>query len=144
VNAAAPSLDWRAIGIGAAVGIGASLAMSVLWMLFPLQARPEHLTWVLLASHAIGALIDIATGATAGWLAGRRGSMHGLVAGLAANLASMAVGYAITLVRTGYGRSVQETLAYLMAMVPWQVVGVVLATIAGTIAVRLRARAAPR
>jgi hypothetical protein len=138
---APPGLDFRAIGIGAAAGIGASLVMSVMWMLFPMNAMAGHFGIVMLASYLIGALIDIATGAIAGWLARRRGSLHGLFAGLIANIVSMGVGYALTLLRTDYGRSVEQVIAYLVAVVPWQIVGVALATIAGTIAVRLQARA---
>lgn len=144
MNAAAPrGLDLRAIGIGAAAGIAASIAMSVLWAVLPAEKIGAHLAVVLLASHAIGAVVDIATGAIAGWMAGRRGSLHGLFAGLIANLVSMTIGYCMTLLRTDYGRTVEQVVSYLVAIVPWQIVGVALATIAGAIAVRLRARAAP-
>jgi hypothetical protein len=96
---------------------------------------------VMLANQLIGAVIDIATGAAAGWFAGRRGSMHGLFAGLIANIVSMGVGYVMTVLRTDYGRTVEQVIGYLAAVVPWQIVGVALATIAGAIAVRLQARA---
>jgi hypothetical protein len=133
-------VNQRAIFIGAAVGIGASLAMSLMWVLLPAENVAANLGIVLMASHVIGALIDIATGATAGWLARTRGSMHGLFAGLLANIVSLAIGYAITLVRTDYGRTVEQVMAYLVAMLPWQIVGIALATIAGAIAVRLAPR----
>lgn len=135
-----PGLDLPAIGVGAAVGIGASIAMSVLWAVFPQEKIVEHVGVVVLASHLIGALIDIATGATAGWLARQRGSLHGLFAGLIANIVSLGVGYAMTVLRTDYGRTVEEVLAYLAQLVPWQIVGVALSTIAGAIAVRFAAR----
>jgi hypothetical protein len=129
VNNAAPrALDVRAIGIGAAVGIGASLAVSLMWILFPMQNAAEHISLVILVSHAIGA--------AAGWLARVRGSVHGLFAGLIANIVSMGIGYAITLVRTDYGRTAEEVISYLATMLPWQVVGIALATLAGAIAVR--------
>ena len=141
MNAPAPQgLDLSAIGVGAAVGIGASIAMSVLWAVFPSEKIVEHVGLVLLISHLIGAAIDIATGATAGWLAKRRGSMHGLFAGLIANIVALAVSYALTLLRTDYGRTVEQVLQYLAQMVPWQIIGVALSTIAGAIAVRFAAR----
>ena len=133
-------MNQRAIFIGAAVGIGVSLAMSLMWVLFPTENVAANLGIVLIVSHVIGALVDIATGATAGWLARSRGAMHGLFAGLIANIVSLAIGYAITLVRTDYGRTVDEVIQYLIAMLPWQVVGIALATIAGAIAVRLAPR----
>ena len=141
MNAAAPrALDMRAIGIGAAVGIGASVVMSTLWILFPMQNAAEHIGIILIVSHLIGAIIDIATGAVAGWLARARGSIHGLFAGLIANIVSLGIGYAITLVRTDYGRTVEQVIAYLASMLPWQVVGIALATLAGAIAVRFSQR----
>ena len=139
---AAQELDFRAIGIGTAVGIGASLAMSMLWVLFPPGAVAANVSLIVAISHLAGAAIDIATGATAGWLAGRRGSMHGLFAGLIANIASLAIGYTMTVLRTDYGDTVEEVIAYLMALVPWQIVGVALATIAGAVAVRFAQRRA--
>ena len=140
MNAPASALNLRAVWLGAAVGIGASVVMSLLWVLFPTQNLAEHIGLVLIVSHSIGALIDIATGFTAGWLARQRGAMHGFFAGLIANIVSLAIGYSITLVRTDYGRTVEEVVSYLVSMLPWQIVGVVLATIAGAIAVRVAPR----
>ena len=61
-----------------------------------------------------------------------------MFAGAIANIVSMGVGYAVTLLRTEYGRTVEQAISYLMAVVPWQIVGIALATIAGTIAARMR------
>jgi hypothetical protein len=140
MNAPAAGLDLRAIGIGAATGIGASVVMSLLWVLLPTQNMAAHIGIVLIVSHVIGAVIDIATGFVAGWLARQRGAVHGFFAGLIANIVSLAIGYGITLVRTDYGRTVDQVFAYLVSMLPWQIVGVVLATIAGALAVRLAPR----
>jgi hypothetical protein len=144
MNATAPrGLDLRAIGVGAAVGIGGSIAMSLLWGLL-VDVTPAQLMLVVTISHLLGAAVDIASGAAAGWLARRRGSLHGLFAGLLANIVSLAVAYATMLLRTDYGDSVEEVLAWLMAVVPWQVIGVALASIAGAIAVRFANRIGPR
>jgi hypothetical protein len=139
--AAPRGLDYAAIGVGAAIGIGASIAMSLLWVLMPSELVVAHVGIVVAVSHLLGAAIDIATGAAAGWLARRRGSMHGLFAGLIANIVSLAIGYATTLLRTGYGDTVEEVMSYLVSIVPWQIAGVALATIAGAIAVRFANRA---
>ena len=133
-------MNQRAVWIGAAAGIGASLVMSLLWVLLPTDNVAANIGVVLIASHVIGALIDIGTGFVAGWFARARGAMHGFFAGLIANIASLAIGYVITLVRTDYGRTVEQVIGYLVAMLPWQVIGVVLAAIAGAIAVRLAPR----
>lgn len=136
-------MNQRAIFTGAAVGIGASLAMSLIWGLFPVADATAYIGLILIVSHLVGAVIDIATGAVAGWLARVRGSMHGLFAGLIANIVALGIGYAITLVRTDYGRTVEQVIEYLLAMLPWQIIGVALATIAGAIAVRLAQRRVP-
>ena len=140
MNAPANPLNLRAVWTGAAVGIGASLAMSLLWVLFPTQNVAANIGVVLIVSHAVGALIDIGTGFVAGWIARARGAMHGFFAGLIANIVSLSIGYVITLVRTDYGRSVDQVVGYLVAMLPWQVIGIVLAAIAGAIAVRVAPR----
>jgi hypothetical protein len=133
-------LNTQAIMIGSAVGIGASLAMAVFWSVVPMQNLGEWIGVALIVSQIVGASIDIATGAVAGWIARSRGSMHGLFAGLIANIVSLGIGYGMTLLRTDYGRTSEEVIQYLMALLPWQVIGIALSTIAGAIAVRLAAR----
>lgn len=143
MNAVAPrALDMTAIGAGAALGIVLSLATSVLWALIPPEKMVTYLSIVMAASYGLGALIDGATGACAGWMAKQRGSLHGMFAGLIANVVSLGVGYAITLVRTDYGRSVEEVIQYLASLLPWQIVGVALASLAGGVAASFARRQA--
>lgn len=127
------TLNWRAIGIGVAVGIGGSLLLNVLFHLFPFDGE-KHPMWAILAvSYGAAALIDIAVGASTGWLAGRRGAMHGFLAGLIVSLISPFLGYLVVLVRER-GEVPFELIPYLYALLPGTVMGMVLATIAGAIA----------
>lgn len=134
-------LSWRAIGIGAAVGIGGSMLLGLLFQLFPFDGE-KHPVWAIVAiSYASGALVDIAAGATSGWLAARRGALHGLLAGLAVGLLSPLLGFAMMWVRER-GQVPIGFVTYLQGMVPGAALGVFLATLAGALAARLARRQA--
>lgn len=136
------TLNWRAIGVGVSVGIGGSLLLNVLFHLFPFDGE-KHPIWAILAiSYAAGALIDIAVGATTGWLARRRGASHGFVAGLITSLISPLLGYLMVLMRER-GEVPFALIPYLYALLPGTVVGMVLATIAGAIAAHFAVKQVP-
>jgi hypothetical protein len=132
-------MDWRAIGIGVAVGIGGALVLNVLFGLFPLDAE-KHPMWAILAiSYGTGALLDIAVGATSGWLAARRGALHGLLAGLIVSLITPFMGFAIMWVRER-GNVPIDLLSYLLAVGGSALFGIALATGAGSRPVPARSR----
>jgi hypothetical protein len=132
-------MNWRAIGIAIAVGIAGSLALGMLFHLFPFDAE-KHPMWAILAiSYVSAALVDIAVGATAGWLAARRGALHGLLAGLISGLISTLMGFAMMWVRTR-GAVPIEFLPYVFALLWGLLLGVVLATLSGAVAAWLAAR----
>ncbi len=90
-------------------------------------------------SRAVSVASDVATGATAGWLARRRGAAHGATAdaigGAAALAGSVAIGYA----RMGEA-GFMATTGYWLTTLSWMLFGVGVAAIAGAIAVGLRQR----
>ena len=132
-------MNWRAIGIGVAVGIGGSLALNVLFHLFPFDGE-KHPMWAILAiSYGTGALLDIAVGATAGWLAAQRGAVHGLLAGMIVSLVTPLIGFALMWVRER-GHVPIELLPYLFAVAWGALLGIALSTIAGTVAAPLAAK----
>ena len=135
-------MNWRAIGIGVAVGIGGSLVLNVLFHLFPFDGE-KHPMWAILAiSYGTGALLDIAVGATAGWLAAQRGAIHGLLAGVIVSLVTPLIGFALMWARER-GHVPIELLPYLLAVAWGALLGVALSTIAGAIAAPIAARQAP-
>ena len=136
-------MNGRAIGIGAAVGIGGSMLLGVLFQLFPFDGE-KHPLWAILAiSYASGALVDIAAGATAGWLAARRGALHGLLAGLISGLVSPLLGFAMMWVRER-GAVPIEFVPYLFAVSSGVALGVLVAAISGAISGAVAARIAAK
>jgi hypothetical protein len=129
-------MNWRAIGIAVAVGLGGSLLMNVLFRLFPFDAG-ERPMWVFFAlSYGAGALLDIAVGATAGTLARVRGAVHGLVAGIIATVLAPVVGYAIFLVETR-GAAPLGLIEFYAGIAVSGLIGIALAAAAGEVAVRV-------
>ena len=131
-------MNWRAIGIGVAVGVGASLALGVLFRAFPHDASERPL-WIFLAlSYVAGGLIDIAVGATAGWLARVRGAMHGLIAGAIATILSPLIGYASFWIEMR-GAPPLGLLDFFAGMAISGVIGIAIAAAAGAVAARIAA-----
>jgi hypothetical protein len=135
-------VNWKAIGIGVGVGVGCSLLMGVLFRIFPFDASAHPLWIFMLLSYGAGALIDIATGATAGALARTRGALHGLLAGAIALLLSPLIGYAMMWVETR-GEPPIDVLAYAFVILVRGLVGVALATAAGAVAAYIARTQAP-
>jgi hypothetical protein len=135
--------DWRAVGIGVAVGLAGTLLLGMVFRLMQFDVE-RHGPWLIhVFSYGAGAVVDIACGATAGALARRRGALHGVLAGLGASLASPVVGY-VTMLVQGHGTAPIELDAYLLAIAFSSGVGIVLATVAGAIAAPIAARARGR
>ena len=138
----AERIDWRAVGIGVAVGLAGTLLLGMAFRLIQFDVE-RHGLWVIYAfSYGMGALVDIACGATAGALARRRGALHGLLAGLVAAFVSPLLGY-VTMWVQGRGTAPVEFGPYLLAIAGGSLIGVVLATIAGAVAARIAARTTP-
>lgn len=131
-------MNWRAVGIGAAVGVGGTLVLGVLFRLFPWEVGDR--LWLFLAlGYLTGGIVDIATGATAGALARRRGALHGLVAGTIATLLSPLIGYALFWVQTR-GAAPLGLLDFFAGVAVSGVLGIALSTAAGAIAARVSVR----
>lgn len=130
-------MNWRAIGVAVAVGLGGSLLVGMVFRLFPFDAS-ERPMWLFLAlSYGAGAVLDIAVGAIAGALARVRGALHGLVAGSIATLLSPLIGFAVLWVETR-GEVPLGLLQFYAGIAVSGVVGIALSTMAGAIAVRMR------
>jgi hypothetical protein len=128
-------VNWRAIGIGVAIGLGGSLVLGVMFRMFPLEA--DGRLWIFLTlSYLAGGVIDIATGATAGALARTRGAVHGLVAGVIATLVSPLLGYAMFWVETR-GEAPLGLLEFYAGIAISGLIGIALATAAGAVAARI-------
>ena len=137
----AEPIDWRAVGIGAAVGIGGSLLLNVMYRVFPIDVERHGLWLVYALSYGGGALIDAACGATAGALARRRGALHGLLAGGITALVAPLVGFIMMWVETR-GLPPIELLPYLVALATGALIGIAIATAAGFVAARIAAASA--
>lgn len=131
-------MNWRAIGIGVAIGLGGTLLLGVLFRLLPWEAG-EHLWMFMALSYVAGALIDIAAGATAGALARTRGALHGFVTGVIATLVSPLLGYARFWVETR-GEAPLGLLQFYAGIAVSGVIGIALATAAGAVAARIAAK----
>lgn len=135
----ADGLDWRAIGIAIAVGLGGSLLLGTLFQALPYDGVSIPLGLYLGLSYGSALLVDLATGATAGAIARRRGLAHALVAVLVCSVVSPLLGLAMTLVRN---RPLPDIglLDYLGAIAGSTVAGIVIACVAGAVAARMAAR----
>jgi hypothetical protein len=137
----AGGVDWRAVGIGAAVGIGGSLLLGVLMRLVPFDFERHGMWTYQLLTYGAGGLVDLACGATAGALAGRRGALHGLLAGAITAVVSPLLGLAMFFVTTRFAVPL-DVLPWLLAVATGALLGIVLATLAGAVAARLAPRRA--
>lgn len=132
----AGGVDWRAVGIGAAVGIGGGLVLGVLIRLVPFDFERYGMWTYQLLTYGAGGLIDLACGATAGALARPRGALHGFLAGTIASLVSPLLGLVMFFVTTRFAAPL-DVLPWLLAVATGVVLGIVLATLAGAIAARI-------
>lgn len=128
-------MNWRAIGIGVAIGLGGSLVLGVMFGLLPWEAG-EHLWMFMALSYVAGGLLDIAAGATAGALARTRGALHGSVTGVIATLVSPLLGYARFWIETR-GVAPLGLLAFYAGIAISGLIGIALATAAGAVAARI-------
>jgi heme exporter protein D len=99
------------------------------------------LTIYIWFSRALSVVSDVATGATAGWLAQRRGGAHGATADLIGSAMSLVGSIAIGYARMGEAGFLALP-SYWITTLAWLAVGVVLAAVSGAIAVGLRQRRA--
>ena len=130
-------LVWRAIVAGAGFNIALSLLMSFgSGLLFGLVA-PANFAVLGFVLRLVSALADIGAGAISGYIARRDGPIHGGLASLVATLLMVPVSLLRMRMMAGEG-SFQLGAAYWIDFALWTVVGLVLAAIAGFLAVELR------
>jgi hypothetical protein len=132
-------MNSRALMLGVLVGLGGTLLLGLLFTVFPLDANERPMWAILLLSYAAGALVDVATGATAGWIARQRGALHGLLVGVIANLLSPVLGYGMMWLRIGREHPL-DIVEYAFAILPGSVMGVLLAMLAGMVAATIARR----
>lgn len=134
------ALDWRAIGIGAAVVLAFALALRVVVTVFPLEAGTTWFTSYLIGARALGILVDLAGGAAAGWIARQRGTLHGAIAVLLGRLAALVLGTIVTAVQAQGAMSWLLTAGYWFSLLGWLLMATLLGAIAGLMGARLAAR----
>jgi hypothetical protein len=134
------ALDWRAIGIGAAVVLAFALALRVVVTVFPLEAGTTWFTSYLIGARALGILVDLAGGAAAGWIAHQRGTLHGAIAVLLGRLAALVLGTIVTAVQAQGEMSWLLTAGYWFSLLGWLLMATLLGAIAGLMGARLAAR----
>lgn len=134
------ALDWRAIGIGAAVVLAFALALRVVVTVFPLEAGTTWFTSYLIGARALGILVDLAGGAAAGWIARQRGTLHGAIAVLLGRLAALVLGTIVTAVQAQGEMSWLLTAGYWFSLLGWLLMATLLGAIAGLMGARLAAR----
>lgn len=126
-------LQWRAIGIGAALSIAVSVAMlasgSVLGPLID-AAGVAVVSWTM---RLLGLCADAAAGFVAGRIAGRDGARHGLWAGAIAAV----VGFAISLPGL-LGSGYVPDGGWWLQVVAWSLGGVALAFVCGALGAQSR------
>ena len=132
-------MDWRAIGIAIVVNLMFWVVGVATTFVIPLEAGGMGLTIYLWFSRVLPLASDVATGATAGWLAGTRGGAHGATADALASLATLAGSVAIGYARMGEAGFLALP-GYWVTTAAWLLLGVAIAAIAGAIAVGLRQR----
>jgi hypothetical protein len=143
VNApvAATPVNWKAVAIGVGVSVGGFLVLTMFHRLFPFDHATRPLWAMMALGYGLSAVVDIASGAAAGWVARARGALHGLVTGVIANLLSPLLSYVVMFVQ-GRGEVPIDFATYLAAIALPLLAGIVLATIAGAVAARISARSA--
>jgi hypothetical protein len=130
-------LDPRAIalGAGATLAIGLSSTFLVQSVLVG-DTAPDVELWRLL-STVVGLFADAIGGATAGFIARRRGAVHGVLASLLAAIGGLLV-TAVMLGRQGHIELLGD-VAFLAQWLLWTALGAVLAAAAGAFAARVAA-----
>ena len=130
-------LVWPAILAGAAFNIALSLLMSFgSGWLFGIVA-PANFAMLGFALRLVSGLSDIGAGAIAGYIARRDGPIHGGLASLIATLLMVPVSFLRMRLMSG-DAEFHLGAAYWIDFALWTVVGLVLAAIAGFLAVELR------
>lgn len=132
-------LDWRAIGIAIVVNLMIWVVGVAATFVIPLDAGGTGLAIYIWYSRVLSVVSDVATGATAGWLAQRRGGVHGAIADLVGSAMSLVGSIAIGYARMGEAGFLAMP-SYWITSLAWLAVGVVLAAVSGAIAVGLRQR----
>jgi hypothetical protein len=130
-------MNWQAIGIGAAVGVVLGLAWQT-GVQALVTADPSVWEWLKWIAYAFNLFLDLAVGATAGWIAARRGAAHGALA----NIASIVVGFAIGMVMQLARKQGFEYLGHAEYWTSWAMMvlpGIAFAALAGWAAALLSA-----
>ena len=130
-------LDPRAIalGAGATLAIGLSSTFLVQSVLVG-DTAPDVELWRLL-STVVGLVADAIGGATAGYIARRRGALHGVLASVLAGIGGLLV-TAVMLGRQGHFEMLGN-VAFVTQWLLWTAIGAGLAAIAGAFAARVAA-----
>jgi hypothetical protein len=126
-------LQRRAIAIGAAVSIAASLVIVALGSMAGSLVETLGVVVVSWAFRLFGLAADAAAGFVAGRIAGRDGALHGLAAGVLAS----AVGLAISLPRALFAGFAPDA-GWWLQVATWTLAGVALAFVGGALGAQSR------
>ena len=129
------SLNWKAIGIAAAVGIAISLAMQFGFRFLPLASDPAFYDWWRFIGPVIGVLADVLIGVIAAWHARQNSALHGALASLLASVVSVAIGTVSVVVQAGASWLLDPW--YWLTTLFWIFLGVAVAAIAAAVSARI-------
>jgi hypothetical protein len=130
-------LVWRALLAGAGFNVAISLLMSFGSGLLFGFVGASSFAMLGFALRAVSALTDIGSGAIAGYTANRDGPLHGALASLIASLAMLPISWMRMWLATSSLSFAFNTGDWIDFGL-WTAVGLVLAGIAGFLAVELR------
>lgn len=131
-------LVWAALLAGAGFNIALGLMLSFgSGVLFGMVGS-EHYALLAFVLRVFSALADIGAGAIAGYMARRDGPVHGALASFIATVVMLPISLLRMWMMTRDGGEVHLGASYWFDFGLWTVVGLVLAGVAGFLAVELR------
>ncbi|HET9485562.1 MAG TPA: hypothetical protein VFO79_16490 [Xanthomonadales bacterium] len=131
-------MNRRAVGYGVLGGVAVVAFQYAIAFLAPLDGNPWLVPYVVAINQFLSIAGYVIAGAIAGNFAGTRGALHGLAAGIGTAVVGRAFGIALAVVRYG-AAAVEAMWESIEVLIVWLLISLTIATVAGSVAVRVRA-----